>query len=165
MTAVAGAFLSVQLPGASFVVVSGQHAVAEAAMATRTQAEITTKVSPWSVSDTVSRLTDLLSEKGLKVFAVIDQSAEARRVGQQLRETVLVLFGNPAAGTPVMAAAPLSALDLPLKVLVWADDGHASVSYYRPAALAARYSLSGDLEAKLAVIDPLTDALITDTDG
>jgi uncharacterized protein (DUF302 family) len=133
-------------------------------MATRTQMEITTKVSPWSVTDTVSRLTDLLSERGLKVFAVIDQSAEARRVGLQLRETVLVLFGNPAAGTPVMAAAPLSALDLPLKVLVWADDGHASVSYYGPAALAARYSLSDDLAAKLAAIDPLTDALITDTE-
>jgi uncharacterized protein (DUF302 family) len=134
-------------------------------MATATEAEITTKASPWSVSDTVSRLTDLLSEKGLKVFAVIDQSAEARRVGMQLRETVLVLFGNPAAGTPVMAAAPLAALDLPLKVLVWADDGHASVSYYGPAALAARYALSDDLEAKLAAIDPLTDALIADAES
>lgn len=134
-------------------------------MATRTEVAVTTKVSPWSVSDTVSRLTDLLTEKGLKVFAVIDQSAEARRVGMQLRETVLVLFGNPAAGTPVMAAAPLSALDLPLKVLVWADDGHASVSYYGPAVLAARYSLSGDLEAKLSAIDPLTDALIADADS
>jgi uncharacterized protein (DUF302 family) len=129
-------------------------------MANQTEAEITTKVSPLSVSDTVSRLTDLLSQKGLKVFAVIDQSAEAREVGMSLRETVLVLFGNPAAGTPVMAAAPLSALDLPLKVLVWADDGHASVSYYGPAALAERYSLSDDLAAKLAAIDPLTDALV-----
>jgi uncharacterized protein (DUF302 family) len=134
-------------------------------MTTQTEAEITTKVSPWSVSDTVSRLTDLLTEKSQKVFAVIDQSAEARRVGMQLRETVLVLFGNPAAGTPVMAAAPLSALDLPLKVLVWADDGHARVSYYGPAALAARYSLSDDLEAKLAAIDPLTDALIADAES
>jgi uncharacterized protein (DUF302 family) len=134
-------------------------------MTTQAATDITTKISPWSVSDTVSRLTDLLSEKGLKVFAVIDQSAEARRVGMQLRETVLVLFGNPAAGTPVMAAAPLAALDLPLKVLVWADDGHANVSYYGPGALAARYSLSDDLKAKLAAIDPLTDALLADTDG
>ncbi|HZV10787.1 MAG TPA: DUF302 domain-containing protein, partial [Novosphingobium sp.] len=77
-----------------------------------------------------------------------------------LRETTLVLFGNPAAGTPVMAAVPLSALDLPLKVLIWADDGQTKVSYYGPAALAARYGLSADLEAKLAAIDPLTDALI-----
>jgi uncharacterized protein (DUF302 family) len=125
-----------------------------------TDTEITTKVSPWSVSDTVARLTDLLSARGLKVFATIDQSAEARQAGMQLRDTVLVLFGNPAAGTPVMAAAPMAALDLPLKVLVWADDGHTSVSYYGPAALGARYALSDELKSKLAGIDPLTDALI-----
>jgi uncharacterized protein (DUF302 family) len=122
--------------------------------------QITTKVSPRSVTDTVSRLTGILSAKGLKVFAVIDQSAEASQVGMRLRETVLVLFGNPAAGTPVMVAAPFSALDLPLKVLIWADDGQTKVSYYGPAALAARYDLNADLEAKLAAVDPLTDALI-----
>jgi uncharacterized protein (DUF302 family) len=121
--------------------------------------EITTKVSPRSVTETVSRLTDILSAKDLKVFAVIDQSAEARQVGQQLRETVLVLFGSPAAGTPVMAAAPMAALDLPLKVLVWADDGQTKVSYYGPAALAERYDLSADLASKLAGIDPVTDTL------
>lgn len=126
-----------------------------------TQAQITTKVSPRSVADTVSRLTGILSAKGMKVFAVIDQSAEASRVGMQLRETTLVLFGNPAAGTPVMAAAPLAALDLPLKVLVWADDGQTKVTYYGPDALAARYDLTTELSAKLAGIDPLTDALVT----
>jgi uncharacterized protein (DUF302 family) len=129
-------------------------------MADWTETEITTKVSPRSVADTVSRLTGILSAKGLKVFAVIDQAAEASRVGMQLRETTLVLFGDPAAGTPVMVAAPLSALDLPLKALVWADDGQTKVSYYGPAALAARYDLNADLAAKLAGIDPLTDALI-----
>jgi uncharacterized protein (DUF302 family) len=125
-----------------------------------TETQITTKVSPRSVTDTVSRLTGMLSAKGLKVFAVIDQSAEASRVGLQLRETTLVLFGSPAAGTPVMVAAPLAALDLPLKVLVWADDGQTKVTYYGPAALAARYDLSDDLAARLAGIDRLTDALI-----
>jgi uncharacterized protein (DUF302 family) len=129
-------------------------------MADWAETEITTKVSPRSVADTVSRLTGILSGKGLQVFGVIDQSAEASQVGMQLRETTLVLFGNPAAGTPVMVAAPLSALDLPLKVLIWADDGQTKVSYYGPAALAARYDLNADLEAKLAAIDPLTDALI-----
>jgi uncharacterized protein (DUF302 family) len=128
-------------------------------MASRAGTEITTKVSPRPVAETVSRLTDILSAKNLKVFAVIDQSAEARQAGQQLRETVLVLFGNPAAGTPVMAAAPMAALDLPLKVLVWADDGQTKVSYYGPAALAERYDLSADLASKLAGIDPVTDAL------
>jgi len=129
-------------------------------MAEWAEMEITTKISPRSVTDTVSRLTGILSAKGLKVFAVIDQSAEASQVGMQLRETTLVLFGNPAAGTPVMAAAPLVALDLPLKVLIWADDGQTKVSYYGPAALAARYGLSADLATRLAGIDPLTDALI-----
>jgi uncharacterized protein (DUF302 family) len=122
--------------------------------------QVTTKISPRSVSETVSRLTGLLGTKGLKVFAVIDQRAEAEQAGLQLRETVLVIFGNPAAGTAVMAAAPLSALDLPLKVLVWDDAGQTKVSYYGPAALAARYDLTPELTAKVAGIDPITDALI-----
>ena len=129
-------------------------------MASETGTQITTKISPRSVSDTVSRLTGILAAKGLKVFAVIDQSAEADEVGMKLRETTLVLFGNPAAGTPVMDATPLAALDLPLKVLIWADSGQTKVTYYGPAALAARYGLSEDLAARLAAIDPLTDALV-----
>lgn len=131
-------------------------------MADWIETQITTKVSPRSVADTVSRLTGMLSAKGMKVFAVIDQSAEASTAGQQLRETTLVLFGNPAAGTPVMAAAPLSALDLPLKILIWADGDQTSVTYYSPAALAARYGLNDELAARLAGIDPLTDQLIAD---
>ena len=129
-------------------------------MADSTGSQSTTKVSPRPVTETVSRLTAILSAKGLKVFAVIDQAAEARQAGLELRETVLIVFGNPAAGTPVMAAAPLSALDLPLKVLIWADGGQTKVSYFGPAALAARYDLSPELAAHLAAIDPLTDALI-----
>src|SRR5580658_7177122 len=115
-------------------------------MADWTGTEITTKVSPRSVAETTSRLTGILTAKGLKVFAVIDQSAEASAVGLELRETTLVMFGNPAAGTPVMVGAPLSALDLPLKVLIWADAGQTKVTYYGPVALAARYDLSADLE-------------------
>jgi uncharacterized protein (DUF302 family) len=129
-------------------------------MADTIETQITTKVSPRSVTQTVSRLTGILSAKGLKVFAVIDQAAEASKVGLQLRETTLVLFGNPAAGTPVMVAAPLSALDLPLKVLIWDDAGQTKVTYYGPAALAARYGLDAELTANLAAIDPLTDALV-----
>jgi uncharacterized protein (DUF302 family) len=125
-----------------------------------TETQVTTKVSPRSVADTVSRLTGILSAKGIKVFAVIDQSAEARQAGLELRETTLVIFGSPVAGTPVMAAVPLAALDLPLKVLIWADDGQTKVTYYSPAAQAARYDLSAQLAARLASIDPLTDALI-----
>jgi uncharacterized protein (DUF302 family) len=129
-------------------------------MADGNATQITTKVSPRSVAETVSRLTGLLAAKGVKVFAVIDQTAEASQVGMELRETTLVVFGNPAAGTPVMADVPLAALDLPLKVLIWDDAGQTKVTYYGPAALAARYDLNTDLMAKLAVIDPLTDALV-----
>jgi len=128
---------------------------------TWTEPGVVTKASPRSVADTVSRLTGLVTAKGMKVFGVIDQAAAAREVGLELRETTLVMFGSPAAGTPVMVAAPLSALDLPLKVLIWSDHGQTNVSYYAPAELAARHHLSPELAARLAGIDPLTDALVT----
>jgi uncharacterized protein (DUF302 family) len=101
----------------------------------------------------------MIAAKGMRLFAVIEQTAEAAQARLQLRETTLVIFGSPAAGTPVMAAAPLAALDLPLKVLIWDDDGQAKVSYSAPAWLATRYQLSDELAANLASIDPLTDAL------
>jgi len=124
------------------------------------EAGIVTKLSPRSVPETVARLTGMLAAKEITVFAVIDQTAAARAVGLELRATTLVIFGNPAGGTPVMAAVPLAAIDLPLKVLVWDDAGQAKVSYYAPATLAARHHLGPDLAAKLAVVDPLTDALV-----
>lgn len=98
-----------------------------------------------------------VSAKGLKVFAVIDHSAEASQVGLQLREPTLVVFGDPPAGTPVMVAVPLAVLDFPLKgARSGTARGQAKVSYYGPAALAARYGLN----AGLAAIDPVTDTLI-----
>jgi uncharacterized protein (DUF302 family) len=121
---------------------------------------IVTKISPRSVADTVTRFTGILGAKGVKVFAVIDQTAAAREAGLELRDTTLVIFGSPAAGTPVMAAAPLAALDLPLKVLVWDDAGQTKVTYVAPAELAARYQFGPDLEKNLAAINPLTDALV-----
>ncbi len=124
------------------------------------EGEIVTKHSPRSVPDTVARLTNLISAKGMKLFASIDQSAEARGAGLNLRDTTLVLFGSPAAGTPVMQASPLAALDLPLKVLIWDDGGQTNVTYFAPGALADRYGLDADLAAKLAGIDALTDALV-----
>jgi uncharacterized protein (DUF302 family) len=124
-------------------------------------AGVVTKLSPRSVADTVSRLTGLIAAKGMTLFATIDQTAAATQAGLRLRDTVLVVFGNPAAGTLVMQAAPLAALDLPLKVLVWDDEGQTKVTYYSPGALAEWHHLSADLEAKLAGIDPLTDALVS----
>ena len=126
-----------------------------------TETDVITKLSHLSVTETVAKFTGMIGAKGLKLFAVIDQAAEARQVGLSLRETVLVIFGSPAAGTPVMAASPLSALDLPLKVLVWSDDGQTKVSYYAPAALTARHHLGQELAGNLAGINGLTDALVT----
>jgi uncharacterized protein (DUF302 family) len=124
---------------------------------------VMTKTSPRPVAATVARLVDLLGSKGVKVFAVIDQQAEARAVGLDLRQTTLVIFGNPLAGTGVMEVSPLAALDLPLKVLVWAEPGGAtSVSYTSPANLAARYGLTPETAAALEVVDGLTDALVAD---
>ena len=119
-----------------------------------------TKTSPRSVDDTVSRMAELLEAKGVKLFAVIDHSGEAEAVGLALRNTKVVIFGNPIAGTPVMAAVPLAALDLPLKVLVWDDGGETKLAYTAPTELAARYDLSDELAARLAAVDVITDAVI-----
>jgi uncharacterized protein (DUF302 family) len=121
---------------------------------------VVTKLSPRSVEDTVARVCQLAGAKEMKVFAVIDHSGEAKAHGLDLRDTKVVIFGSPGAGTPVMEAAPLAALDLPLKVLVWADGQQTKVSYTAPSELAARYQLSDELAARLAGIDALTDAVI-----
>ena len=121
---------------------------------------VITKESRVSVEDTVARLLALVTSKGMKAFAVIDHSGAAAGVGLRLRDTKVVIFGSPQAGTPVMQAAPLAALDLPLKVLVWADGSQTKVSYTAPTALADRYALRPELAARLAGIDALTDAVV-----
>ena len=121
---------------------------------------VVTKACARSVAETVQRLERLIDEKGLVLFAVIDHSGEATRAGLEMRETKLVLFGNPLAGTPVMIAAPLAALDLPLKLLVWEDgEGAVWVSYNSPAYLAERHHLGADMRARLESIDAISDAL------
>ncbi len=125
-----------------------------------TEPDVVTKASPRTVADTVSKLTGMIAAKGLTLFAVIDQREAAQKAGLDLRDTVLVVFGSPAAGTPVMAAVPLAALDLPLKALIWDDGGQTKVSYYDPAALAARHQVPADLAGNLAAINGLTDALV-----
>lgn len=123
---------------------------------------VITKLSSASVADTVARLSSLVEAKGMKLFTVVDHSGEAERNGLELRDTKLVIFGSPQAGTPVMVAAPLAALDLPLKVLVWADAKQTKISYTAPSTVAGRYQLSDELAARLAGIDSLTDALVGD---
>lgn len=123
--------------------------------------DVVTRASPRSVADTVARVRTLVEARGLTVFAVIDHSGEAEQRGLELRDTKLVVFGSPEAGTPVMASVPLAALDLPLKILVWADGDQTRVSYTAPGALARRYDLSDELAARLAGIEALADAVVT----
>lgn len=128
--------------------------------AASTSTGIITKVSALTVADTAARLTGIISAKGMRLFDVIDQRAEARRAGLDMPDTVLVMFGSPAAGTPVMVASPMSAIDLPLKVLIWDDGGQTKVSYYDPAGIAARHHVPAELAGNLAGINALTDALV-----
>ncbi len=121
---------------------------------------VVTKLSPWSMADTVARLSAVVAARGMEVFAVIDHSGKARDVGLDLRDTKLVIFGSPSAATPVIEAAPLAALDLPLRVVVWEDGYQTLVSYPAPAAVARRYGLDGDLADALASIDALISAVI-----
>ncbi len=123
------------------------------------EAGITSKRAPGSVADTVDRLIELVEARNMMVFAIVDHSGEAKRHGLELRETKVVIFGSPTAGTPVMQAAPLAALDLPLKVLVWDDEGQTIVSYTDPEVLAERHHLGAELATRLEGIGPLTDAL------
>jgi uncharacterized protein (DUF302 family) len=122
--------------------------------------EIVTKLSPWSVDETVSRLSAVVAARGMKVFAIVDHSGEAEAVGLELRNTKLVIFGSPQSGTPVMQAAPIAGLDLPLKVLIWADGHETKLSYTAPEELAARYGLSPELADRLSGIHTVSDTVI-----
>jgi uncharacterized protein (DUF302 family) len=122
---------------------------------------VVTKPSPRSVDDTVNRLARLVEDGGLTLFAVVDHSGAAAAAGLKMPDTKLVIFGSPVAGTPVMIASPLAGLDLPLKVLVWANTkGAVSVSYNSPAYLAARHHLTDELRARLDVIEAITSVLV-----
>jgi uncharacterized protein (DUF302 family) len=77
-----------------------------------------------SVDEIVEKLKAILQSKGITLFALIDHSGEAANVGMKMHPTMLLVFGNPKAGTPVMLAAPSSAIDLPLKILIWEDAQH-----------------------------------------
>ena len=122
---------------------------------------IVTKLSPRSVLDTTTMLADLVLSRGLKLFAVIQQDAEARSVGLQLPETVLVIFGDPLKETPLITDSRSTALDVPLRVMIWAQGGQTRISYYAPTAIARRHGLSTGQARRLTAVDTLTDAVIT----
>jgi len=109
-----------------------------------------------SVDQTVEKFQSILQAKGVELFAFIDHSGEAAKVGMGMRPTKLLIFGSPKAGTPMMISAPSIAIDLPLKVLVWEDEqGAVWISYNSPAYLRERHSLPLDLLQNIAVIETL----------
>ena|ERR1700719_3593574 len=112
--------------------------------------------SKYPVDETVKRLEAVLAEKGVKVFALIDHSGEAEKVGMKMRPTKLLIFGNPKGGTPLMVAAPSLAIDLPLKALVAEDEsGKVWISYNSPEYLQQRHGVPEELIKNIAVAGAL----------
>jgi uncharacterized protein (DUF302 family)/uncharacterized membrane protein YidH (DUF202 family) len=128
----------------------------ETTMAAATNKGIIDKPSNHSVEQTVEKLKNILQSKGVTLFALVDHSGEAARVGMKMRPTKLLIFGSPQAGTPLMLAAPSIAIDLPLKILVWEDgQGKVWVSYDSPEYLKQRHGLPQELLQNIAVIETL----------
>jgi len=122
---------------------------------------VITKPSSKSVAQTVDQLSHLIADRGFTLFRVIDHSETAERAGVQMPESKLVLFGKPAVGAAVMVAAPLTGLDFPLKVLVWADrDGAVSVSYNSPGFLSDRHHVERALRAPFDAVESIVEAAV-----
>jgi uncharacterized protein (DUF302 family) len=112
--------------------------------------------SRYSVPESLERLEAILKEKGLTIFARVDHSGEAKKVGLEMRPTQLVIFGSPKGGTPLMVAAPSLAIDLPLKALAWQDEeGKVWLSYNSPEYLQQRHGIPADLLKNIAGVGAL----------
>jgi uncharacterized protein (DUF302 family) len=120
------------------------------------EALVVTSRHPYA--ETVALLNAAIGAAGSTLFASIDQSAAAAAAGLTLRPTTLLIFGNPKGGTPLMEAVPLSALDLPLKLLVWDEDGTVRVAYVRASAIAERYGVTGK-DALIAALDRTLESI------
>jgi uncharacterized protein (DUF302 family) len=112
--------------------------------------------SRYPVAETMARLETILQSHNIKIFARVDHSGEAHKIGMEMRPTQLLIFGSPAGGTPLMIAAPTLAIDLPLKVLVWEDaDGKVWLSYNRPEYLQQRHQFPDELTRNIASVGAL----------
>jgi len=119
---------------------------------------IISKPSKSSVPETLDRLEAILRAKGITVFARIDHSGEAEKVGMKMPPTQVLIFGNPKGGTPLMLAAPTSAIDLPLKALAWQDsDGSVWLSYNDPEYLKRRFGVDDDVIKAIAAASALIE--------
>jgi uncharacterized protein (DUF302 family) len=120
-----------------------------------------TKPSKYSVPETMHRLETALAAKNIKIFAHVDHSGEAEKAGLKMPPTQLLIFGNPKGGTPVMLASPTSAIDLPLKALVWQDaEGKVWLSYNDPAYIQRRFGLPDDVMKPLVGLSAILEQAI-----
>lgn len=125
-------------------------------MTTQSGNGIINKPGNHSVDETVEKLKGILQARGVALFALVDHSGEAEKVGLKMRPTKLLIFGNPKAGTPLMLAAPSSAIDLPLKILVWQDSQEKVwISYNSPQYLQQRHGFPEELLPNIAVVEAL----------
>lgn len=117
--------------------------------------------SPYSVSETLQRLESALHAKNLMIFAHVDHSGEAEKVGLTMRPTKLVIFGSPKAGTPLMVASPTLAIDLPVKALVWEDAaGKVWLSYNSPEYLQQRHATPEELMKNIAIVGAVLEKVV-----
>ena len=109
-----------------------------------------------SVDEIVEKLKQILQSKGVTLFATVDHSGEAAKVGMKMPPTKLLIFGSPKAGTPLMLATPSVAIDFPLKILIWEDtQGKVWVSYNSPSYLQERHCIPAELMQNIAIIEAL----------
>jgi uncharacterized protein (DUF302 family) len=132
-------------------------------MAPSTGTGIINTSSSQTVDQTVERLKQILAEKGVTLFALVDHSGEAAKVGMKMPSTKLLIFGSPKAGTPIMQAAPSIAIDLPFKILIWEDsDGKVWVSYNSAEYLQERHDVPSQLLPNLRVVEVLASNAATE---
>jgi uncharacterized protein (DUF302 family) len=127
-------------------------------MSTASENGLISLASKHSVDETLQRLETLLQEKNISVFAKVDHSGEAAKIGMEMRPTKLLIFGNPKGGTPLMQATPTAGIDLPLKALVWQDAyGKVWLTYNDPAYLQKRHHVPVELIANIAGVSGLLE--------
>ena len=124
-------------------------------------AGVSSELSPNSFDKTLQRLEEVIRSRGLTLFARFDHSGEAGKVGLAMQPAQVLVFGNPRAGTALMVASPLIALDLPFRILVWQDDsGQVWVSYNQPSFLTQRYNIPTDLVGVIAAVQRIVEAAL-----